>query len=321
MGGDNPPVTTAVPTEPASADDLPLPCPTCGYDLRQLASGRCPECGREARLEEVPTVAELPWHDRRRLGKGRALSRQCWLVLRHPARLADLAGRSIDYAAARRFQILCCVIAWLALAGPAVYGFDLFHRASLRYPGALMLWSTPPPPTPGLVDYLLDGFILLAMLVGLFLWLLTATGVPSYFLHPRQAPVRRQDNAIALSYYAAVPLVLLPAVVGLFAIARGVATIEIAALDGAATRGDVGILMAFWGGILLTASLLGLWMILAHWLIPCLLLTRGLGRSWRRAGAMSIVMLIAWPGLFILWVIGLPLLIFWIECVVLTLAR
>jgi hypothetical protein len=30
--------------------DRDVPCPLCGYNLRQLDSARCPECGREIRL-------------------------------------------------------------------------------------------------------------------------------------------------------------------------------------------------------------------------------------------------------------------------------
>src|SRR4051812_41860732 len=30
--------------------DRDVPCPLCGYNLRQLDSARCPECGRDIRL-------------------------------------------------------------------------------------------------------------------------------------------------------------------------------------------------------------------------------------------------------------------------------
>lgn len=51
------PLTTQAPS-PASRDDLlrsyladaDEPCPRCGYNLRQLHSSRCPECGSELTL-------------------------------------------------------------------------------------------------------------------------------------------------------------------------------------------------------------------------------------------------------------------------------
>src|SRR5690606_12907 len=58
--------------------------------------------------------------------------------------------------------------------------------------------------------WIADGSILLAALAGLFLWLMTGTGLVSYFFHPsRLAPVL-QARAVALSYYAAAPLVFVP---------------------------------------------------------------------------------------------------------------
>jgi hypothetical protein len=41
------------------------------------------------------------------------------------------------------------------------------------------------------------------------LYFAAATGVPSYFFHPRGIPVEQQNRAIALSYYACGPLIFL----------------------------------------------------------------------------------------------------------------
>ena len=65
--------------------DAALPCPLCGYDLRGLPAGRCPECGhgfdpdalRRARLDEHPYLfehhARRPW---------RSLPATLWHALR-----------------------------------------------------------------------------------------------------------------------------------------------------------------------------------------------------------------------------------------------
>ncbi len=51
---------------PREADDRDLDldalpkCPGCGYVIYKLAGGRCPECGRELRLEDIaPNVTRL----------------------------------------------------------------------------------------------------------------------------------------------------------------------------------------------------------------------------------------------------------------------
>ena len=56
-------------TAPADAEELlrflqtrDIPCPRCGYNLRALASNRCPECGGELRLTVGLTEQYLlPW--------------------------------------------------------------------------------------------------------------------------------------------------------------------------------------------------------------------------------------------------------------------
>lgn len=41
--------------------DRDVACPTCGYNLRNLQSGRCPECSLELKLEELSAPRGNPW--------------------------------------------------------------------------------------------------------------------------------------------------------------------------------------------------------------------------------------------------------------------
>lgn len=45
MADSRPPSAPATSAAPDAADETPLDCPACGYDLRGFADARCPECG------------------------------------------------------------------------------------------------------------------------------------------------------------------------------------------------------------------------------------------------------------------------------------
>src|SRR5687767_12267880 len=202
------PPATSTPPEPQGAaaavpppaghrsgePDLPLPCPSCGYDLRATTAGRCPECG--ATIDETVRTGEatIPWQHRRSIGRLRAFMRTAWMAMRHAGLLARQAGRDVDYRGARRFHLICCTIAWLCVAPVCI---PVWREIQASYGGGR--------PMPAI---LADANIVLAFAAGLFLWLFTASGLSSYFLHPKSLPVTLQNRAIAISYYAAAPLAL-----------------------------------------------------------------------------------------------------------------
>ena len=298
--------SAAIPTA-----DLPLPCPRCGYDLRGNATGVCPECGEPFDAAKLHAAAPLPWNDRKRVGLGRAFARQAWQAIRRPRELAELVGRPVDYRSARRFQLLCVAVGGVGLEVPLAAAF-LKYRPDLLVPSPLF-WSGPAAGTPTAAgDLALDGLIGLALLAGGFLWLLTAAGVASYFLHPRDEPRGRQNSAVALFYFTSAPLVLLPLVtacatvgeIGRRRIPTGRIPLDVALMSG--------------GGFVLAAVLL-LLVVGGLWWGPTLLLTRGLHRGARRVACMTLTMLLAWPVLFAVFVVGLPVLTWWAECVALTL--
>ena len=62
-------------------------CLGCGYNLRGLAPGKCPECGRVSDGREDAGL-RLPWLQRRRTGTFEAYWRTAWLVTFRPAEFA-----------------------------------------------------------------------------------------------------------------------------------------------------------------------------------------------------------------------------------------
>ena len=291
--------------------DLPLPCPHCGYDLRGNVGGVCPECGRGFDVATLVAAAALPWNDRRWVGAVRAFGRQAAQAIRRPRKLAELVGRPVDYRSARRFQAVCALVGGVGLAVPLTLGF-LAVRPGLLDPAAGLGGFGPPTVGPAWVDYLLDGLLLLALLLGGFLWLLTITGVAGYFLHPRDAPLVRQNSAVALLYFLSGPLVLLPAVLLLACLG------EVGRHLWPTGRIPLGTALIAGGGYGGAAALL-LLIVGRLWWGPTLLLTRGLCRGKGRVVAMTLTLLLAWPVLFAACVLLPPLLTWWAECVVLTL--
>src|SRR4051794_35796280 len=81
-----------------TADASDLYCPSCGYNLRQIESSRCPECGMEVDRSKVGESI-IPWIHRARIGRYRAFWRPCQMAtlrprdftreMTQPARLKD----------------------------------------------------------------------------------------------------------------------------------------------------------------------------------------------------------------------------------------
>ena len=188
------PPTTAAPSDPPPIDS-DLFCPECGYNLRGLTGGRCPECGREFDLASL-AVSQIPWVHRDQIGVFRAYWRTAWLVTSQTRRLCDESIRPVSYRDAQRFRWVTILHVYLPvlLATIAIY----------VYPPS---WSFG----IGLVDEAYKiVWPVVTLNVGLVLVLAAITGVPSYFMHPRAQPTEQQNRAVALSFYACGPLAWLP---------------------------------------------------------------------------------------------------------------
>ena len=303
---------------PAPDDPIPLPCPHCGYDLRGTGgSGVCPECGESFDAHALATTAAIPWQHRREIGRLRAFRRTVWMALRRPGELARQAGRPVDYAAARRFQLICVGLAWLAVAPPVVWGAWAGLRMLANTSGTNNLMS-PPDPSAGeslsFSSWLADAGVVAALAAGLLAWLLTASGVAGYFFHKRDRPVALQDRAVALSYYAAAPLALVPMATVLIALTAAVSLVAgyIEPQSAPADHPMLLSLMFVTGAAYCVVLLLIILMLL---ILPAKLLAVGTQASAGRVAACLAVVAVAWPLLFVVFVVGPPLLIFYSEVV------
>lgn len=182
---------------PAVAEEIELHCPACDYDLRALAGDRCPECGLLVDRQRL-SVSRIPWVHRAQIGRVRAYCRTVMLAWRHPFALAQNVAMPVELRDAKRFQRVTVFLAYFPLlvlgVGALIANnntrtdwFDLTHG-------------------PQKTGYILQLLLYVIIAISGWLFLLTATGVASYFFHPKSLSVSRQNRAIAISYYACAPL-------------------------------------------------------------------------------------------------------------------
>jgi hypothetical protein len=176
-----------------------LICPECSYDLRAITSEKCPECGLPIDRAAL-SVSHIPWEHRKQIGCIRAYWRTHLIVLFRPSLFAEEMNRPLNYRDARLFRQTIVCLASLPLIGTAI-GFYA-SRFGPRY-----------LPTSDMLGWLLEGLTLVIALLSIWLFMFASTGVGSYFSHPKNMPVVRQNRAIAISFYgcAALSWVWLPA--------------------------------------------------------------------------------------------------------------
>ena len=168
-------------------------CPGCGYDLRGIPSDRCPECGTPFDPNQ-PTEPQIPWSHRDTLGRRKAFWRTVKIATFNTSRFAGEVNRPVSLPDAKAFRRAVALHAFiptgLLAGGGYLIGFDLFQQS--WYPrdvfGSITLWLGLP-----------------VMLASLWLFFLMSFGMLSYFFHPEDLPVRKQNRAVALSYYACSP--------------------------------------------------------------------------------------------------------------------
>ncbi|MDO8631143.1 MAG: zinc ribbon domain-containing protein, partial [Phycisphaerales bacterium] len=169
-------------------------CQNCGYNLRSLTSDQCPECGRS--LEGIRSeTTRIPWVHRKKIGWFRAYWKTVRFVMFQQKEFCDEMARPTSFAASQGFRWTTVAFAYLPVLA-----------------ADLMLWieRMPSPTDNEFITMFWSNVGLAAILhVGFLLFLVAATGAPSYFFHPRDVPIAQQDRAIALSYYACGPLSLL----------------------------------------------------------------------------------------------------------------
>jgi hypothetical protein len=181
-------------------------CPDCGYNLRDLSSDRCPECGTpidHAKLRQ----SNLPWTHRKAVGVYRAFWKTVNRVTLHPAQL----GREMNCSPRFQDAVSFRQIVALHAAIPSGIAMSVTYLQFLnRSPGGGGLWlSSDIPGSLAQVAVLVVSWL---CLVGFFF---AAAGVASYFFHPRSLTVVQQNRAIVLSLYSCAPMVWLPLTLGL----------------------------------------------------------------------------------------------------------
>lgn len=219
MDGSSPLIASAPQVE-RTVDAPPhddLFCPGCGYDLRSIASDRCPECGLP--IDRDAGVSRIPWAHRRRIGWARAYWRTVWLATFNTRKLAAEIERPVDYRVAQHFRLVTALLAALAIV--SVFVTTLVAAGGMaELATEFSIGMDPydnPPRRAGRYDMLLPwaaGVMVVPVLpAATLVFFVLATGVASYWFHPRSLPVVRQNRAVALSCYASAPLlfVWLPA--------------------------------------------------------------------------------------------------------------
>lgn len=182
----------AIPADSGPPDPYRDPfCPGCGYCLRGLTSALCPECG--ASVADVQAGAsQIPWTRRRQIGYFRAFWRTVFQVLFHTQAFCRETARPVSYRDAVQFHLAAVAHAFTGeLVATGVWMIDDWAGFVGMVTG-VGVWFT-------VLSYAAVG-----------LGLLAASGVHTYWFHPRQLDVAMQNRVLALSRYAAAPLAVVP---------------------------------------------------------------------------------------------------------------
>lgn len=197
---------------PAGASSGATPqvfCPECGYDLQAIASDRCPECGLaidRSRLGE----STIPWVHRKQIGRIRAFYRTVKLATFSPREFAKEMSRAAHFRDAVLFRrvAVCCALAPIGVVLTIGYLYALANfQVYMVLRAADLVWSRD-----DLLGSVLQMLGVPLIWICLAMFLFACTGVCSYFFHPKELSVVRQNRAIALSYYACGPLAWSPIV-------------------------------------------------------------------------------------------------------------
>lgn len=141
----------------------------------------------------------IPWAQRHRIGAVGAYWKTVWLASFRPRQLADAVHEPVSYSDAQRFR--WTTVAWAAAISSAAAVLALGLSATSR-PGARQ------------EDFLnfTRSATLITVIGSNILFFSIASGIGSYFFHPRRIPISQQNRAVALSYYGCAPLAWLPLV-------------------------------------------------------------------------------------------------------------
>ncbi len=177
------------------------------------------------------------------------------------------------------------------------------------------------PETAGLPEALADGSLLVAMCLGVVLWLLFGSGLASYAFETKREPEVVRRRRLAVSYYAAAPLALLPVLFATLMVAYIIDRAEYGDLVDPATvfgqmvRGITHPITVVVEPRVIGLAVLALLGLVVLWVVamPALLLMRGWGVGFFHAAGVTLVLAFGWLVLFILLVLGLPALAYYVQ--------
>jgi hypothetical protein len=303
MATDLPPPNSSA---PGASDDDALRCPACDYDLRALAGGRCPECGLAIDRAAL-SQSQIPWAHRARIGRFRAYRKTVWMVFRHPKKVAADSSRPVSLEDARKFRRVTVILTFLPLFGTGVWGYAAWLLEWLRPQRGSSVHAAVGGSALG---WVLEGVGVAFAAACLLMFLFAATGVASYFFHPRGTSMVRQNRAVPLSYYACAPLAWTTIPVVLFACAMLIALSEVAVGQ------EIFRLIIF----LETLAFLAAGVIVAGWWrCSVVLLREALRCSVTRVAALGLTLPISWAMLGLLTLGVLPAVYLFFSIVILSL--
>jgi hypothetical protein len=174
-------------------------CPGCGYDLRGLGSGRCPECGLGI---DAARNSIIPWE--RRGGLGYVRSFVSTLAMGE-MQLAKATGTPIDWRSASLFRWIIrivVIVPVVALFEFIVYqhgGLGTLFRINSPFRGAVGPWWEPQ------FLWVVGATFWPVLPIGFAVSVILATGVSQWFFVKRLEPLRR-SRVMLLSFYLCSPL-------------------------------------------------------------------------------------------------------------------
>ena len=211
----------------AGGSDITAICARCGYDLRNIESDRCPECGFDL-ARQTALSGEIPWTYRRARGRIRSFVETVWRVTIGGAWLSRVTASPVSMRDARRFWLVAATVAAFPLMAAVAYT-QLRHMDAWMYvytPDAMLMGPRPdyqylgqPVPwyaavmSPGVHSNVLWPIAAALEIPGLailvvWLFVLLASGIPVYRFHPRNLGPQHRQRSAAFGYYTCAPLAL-----------------------------------------------------------------------------------------------------------------
>lgn len=173
------PALTRPPADPklAAAAAQPLPCPGCGYDLRGLRGGACPECGKRLTYSTIRTAeqrragrTQSTWFDRTAAiwgGVGVLVAGAVYGLTHEPASAALLALAVFLVAtiAVGWVVFFACSMMWIGFDQPLPKTVVQLAGAYGGYVGIVTLLGAAP--IPGFLIWLFSSMCLVGLLAKL----------------------------------------------------------------------------------------------------------------------------------------------------------